>query len=936
MNRLLSCILLALSALAADLEADAKAVLARRCLGCHNSSARVAGLSLADRESATRAITAADPARARLLLRVVAKQMPPGNPLPPEEIANLRQWLEAGAPWTGVIRPPRERVGPDWWSLQPLRKNNEPPTVPADAGVWQNAPIDRFLFARLKSEGLKPSAEADRITFIRRATFDLIGLPPTPAEIDAFVGDTSPRAYEKLIDRLLESPHYGERWGRHWLDVVRFGESFGYERNLPRSRAWPYRDWVIQSFNADKPFNRMIVEQLAGDQVAAGDPSIEAATGFLVAGIHDDVTSAVPADILARRFADLDDMVTATGAAFLGLSVNCARCHDHKFDPIEQKDYYRLQSAFAGVQHSERAWAPRDSVRARQEKVAPLEEGLQKVNDRIASLRSHHDEAARAARPALEQKLLPAPASPGTDEKFAPKETRFVRMTITRCVSGVKAPAGHRILAATGSPMLDEVEIWTAAGNVARSARVTTSAAKAGSAASLLNDGKFDSVWTSAESQRAQITFEFARSEKVQRIYWSNDRVAQMQSLFQNGVPADYRFEGSLDGKTWFTLADSNGRIAMLEEDRQTRAVLSVMSEAARREWNTFHQERASLEGRLKAVPALPAAYLGTFRQPEEPAWLARGGNPMSRGGTIAPASVGVLRQMLPGFELDAGAPEAERRLALARWLSDNRHALVSRVIVNRLWHYHFGAGIVGTPNDFGQNGEKPSHPELLDWLAQRLIAHGWRLKPMHREIMLSAAYRQASTFQEAAARHDRDARLLWRFPPKRLEAEAVRDAVLAVSGALDRTMGGPGFDLFNIRVQNVAVYTPRESWGPETLRRTVYARSIRAMKEGLMGALDCPDSTMSEPKRATSTTPLQLLSLLNSTFTLDQAQRFAQRVREQGGDERSQAANAIRLALGRVAPAAELDESAAFIRTHGLAAFTRALFASNEFVFIM
>lgn len=308
----------------------------------------------------------------------------------------------------------------------------------------------------------------------------------------------------------------------------------------------------------------------------------------------------------------------------------------------------------------------------------------------------------------------------------------------------------------------------------------------------------------------------------------------------------------------------------------------------------------------------------------------------MNRGGDIKPASIGVLHQMLPGFELDANAPEAQRRLALARWLSDDRHALVSRVIVNRLWHYHFGAGIVGTPNDFGQNGEKPTHPELLDWLAERLIQKGWRLKPMHREIMLSAAYRQAGSFSEQAARVDRDARLLWRFPPKRLEAEAVRDAILAVSGSLDPTMGGPGFDLYQIRVQNVAIYRPRESWPPETNRRTVYARSIRAMKEGLMGALDCPDSTMSEPKRAVSTTPLQLLSLLNNTFILDQANRFAQRVRQQHSDAKSQAAASIRTALGRAATQPEIGEGAEFIRTHGLAAFARALFATNEFVFIM
>lgn len=772
-------------------------------------------------------------------------------------------------------------------------------------------------------------------------TIDWALLPHTGLRRDngrfiAFVNDASPGAYETLIDHLLDSPHYGERWGRHWLDVVRFGESFGYKRNLPRDRAWPYRDWVIQSFNADKPFNRMILEQLAGDRIAGGDPAIEAATGFLVAGIHDDVTSAVPADILARRFADLDDMVTATGAAFLGLSVNRARCHDHKFDPIAQADYYRLQSAFAGVEHRERTWAPLEAVRDRQEKTAPLEARLKTVNGGIAALRSRYDDVAGTARSALEEKLLPAPDSRGTEEKFAPRDTRFVRMTIARCVSGVKAPAGHRVLAAAGSPMLDEIEIWTATTNVARPANVVTNAAKAGAETRVLNDGRFDTVWTSGQSQRAQITFEFIRSEKVQRIYWSNDRAAQMQSLFQNGVPADYRFEGSLDGKVWFLLEDSNRRVALLEEDRQKRALLAVMTEDSRRQWNAFHEERASLEANIKAIPALPTAYLGTFHEPEEPAWLAKGGNPMSRGETIAPASIGVFDRMLPGFSLAPNAPEANRRLALARWLSDDRHALVARVMANRVWQYHFGAGIVATPNDFGKNGEKPSHPELLDWLAARLIAHGWKLKPLHREIMLSASYRQASAHNEAAARVDRDARLLWRFPPHRLEAEAVRDAVLAVSGALEGRMGGPGFDLFNIRIQNVAAYSQREAFGPETFRRTVYSRSIRGVKDGLMSSLDCPDSTMSEPKRSTSTTPLQLLSLLNSPFMLDQADRFAARVRrEAGSGGEDQVALAYRLAFGRAARPSEIAEALDFVRVHGLPAFTRALFAASEFVFI-
>jgi hypothetical protein len=921
-----------------DVESEATGVLAKRCLGCHNQTAKVAGLSLADRLSALegKALDENNPAASRLLVRVAAKQMPPGNPLPAAEVATLRNWVEAGAPWSGALNPPRERAGPDWWSLQPLRV----PAIPevADgASHWRDSAIDRFLLARMSEKGLRPAPPADRTTYIRRATFDLLGLPPTPAEIDAFVSDRSPKAFENLIDRLLASSNYGERWGRHWLDVARFGESFGYERNLPRARAWPYRDYVIRSLNADKPFSRMIIEQLAGDQVAPGDPQVEAATGFLVAGIHDDVTSAVPADILNRRFADLDDMVTATGAAFLGLSVNCARCHDHKFDPIEQKDYYRLQSAFAGVEHRERTWAPPESVRAHRAQAAPIEAELAQVNRDLASARAKALPAAQSARPAIEARLLPPPDSRGTEETFAPIEVRFVRLTITRCISGTKAAGGYRILVSGGAPILDEVELWTESRNVAGSATVTASAAKAGATAEVLTDSRFDQAWASAQGNRAQLTFALPRAERLTRIFWSNDRRGQMQQLFQVGVPADYKFEGSLDGVQWSTLATSERRIPTLEEDREKLALVTVMTDAERTQWKDLQAKRASLQAKLQAIPALPTAYLGAFAQPDEAAWLAKGGNPMSRGGTVPPASIAVLGRVLPGFELEENAPEAARRLALARWMADDRNALVTRVLANRVWQYHFGTGLVNTPNDFGKNGEIPSHPELLDWLAGRLVAHGWRLKPLHREIMLSAAYRQAGTYDEAAARQDRDARLLWRFPPRRLEAEAVRDAVLAVSGALDRTMGGPGFDLFNVRVLNVAAYDQRDSFGPETFRRTVYSRSIRGVKDGLMSSLDCPDSTMSEPKRSASTTPLQLLSLLNSPFMLDQAERFAQRLRrEAAGGPAEQVRMAFRLALGRVAQPAEVEEGVRFVRDHGLAALARALFATNEFVFVM
>jgi hypothetical protein len=353
-------ILLATAAAAQTIESKALIIIQARCLPCHDSATRTAGLDLSSLESARKggksgpALDVANPAASLLARRVTAAEMPPGSPLPPPDREIILNWLAAGAPWSATLASPaRKRAGLDWWSLQPLR-TAELPVPNGVPDLWAHSPIDRFIYAALQKKGLQPSPPADRRTLIRRATFDLTGLPPTPEEITAFVNDASSDAYERLIDRLLASPHYGERWGRHWLDVVRYGESHGYEQNHLRDRAWPYRDYVIRAFNQDKPFTQMVLEQLAGDQIAPGDPDTEVATGYLVAGPHDTVKIENIEGELQKRANDLDDMVATTGAAFLGLTTGCARCHNHKFDPIPQADYYRLQAVFAGVQHGER------------------------------------------------------------------------------------------------------------------------------------------------------------------------------------------------------------------------------------------------------------------------------------------------------------------------------------------------------------------------------------------------------------------------------------------------------------------------------------------------------------------------------------------------------------------------------------------------------
>jgi hypothetical protein len=926
----------------AGLESTAKAVLEKRCLTCHNAQMKTAGLILSSLENALKggskgpALVPRKPDESLIWQRISAGQMPPANPLSAEEREVIRQWIESGAPWTGVIgKAVRPRAGPDWWSLQPLRVSS-PPDPEGISAEWSRGAIDRFIYAKLAEKKLQPSGPADRRTYIRRATFDLLGLPPTPEEVEAFVGDNSAEAYQKLIDRLLASPHYGERWGRHWLDVIRFGESHGYEQNHLREHAWPFRDYVIRSFNEDKPFNRMIVEQLAGDQVATGNPAVEVATGFLVAGIHDTVKIENIEGELVKRANDLDDFLSTAGAAFLGLTVNCARCHDHKFDPILQADYYRFQSVFAGVEHAERALATTAEIERHRAVEEPLREQVKSIDERFAALKGQGEALVKQRREEIARQYKPPVDSRGTEEVFDPTQARFIRMTIEDSTKN-------------SPPAIDELEVWTAGPvpvNVAlasngtrakaRSTRSTMTATEAYQVENL-TDGKFDKLWISGEDGKGQITLEFPRPQNVTRIFWSRDRLGGQQGRFLGQVATRYIFEASLDGVLWRKLTDSVDRLPYEEEAREEFFLLSVLSAEQKSEWTSLKERRAGLEKQLAQIPAIPAAYIGRFVQPKEPTHLLKRGNPMDKGEVIAPASLSTLKSMLPGFELPADAPEGQRRLALARWIADDRNALTARVIVNRIWHYHFGKGLVGTPSDFGFNGERPTHPELLDWMARRFIELGWRLKPFHRELMLSAAYRQAGTANEKAAAVDSEARYLWRFPPKRLEAEAVRDSLLAVTGKLNLSIGGPGFQLYKYTVDNVATYLPLETSSPETFRRSVYHQAARSVRDDMLGTHDCPDSTIPEPKRVVTTTPLQALTLLNSSFILDQARYFAERLEREAGKNRTvQIERAFRLAFGRAPKPAEAAAAAALIGEHGLAVFCRALLNANEFVYVM
>ncbi|HEY3740024.1 MAG TPA: DUF1553 domain-containing protein [Bryobacteraceae bacterium] len=917
---------------AQDLEEQATGLIKRNCLTCHSAAAKMGGLVLEKRELALQggahgpAIKPGDSAGSLLVQKTAAGKMPPGKPLPDAERQILARWVDAGAAWTSTLTAvERKRAGKDWWSLQPL-KVSQPPA--GTAAGW-TSPIDRYLLAAMQTKGLKPSAPADRRTLIRRATFDLTGLPPTPEEVEAFANDSSADAYARLVDRLLASPAYGERWGRHWLDVIRFGESHGYEQNHLRPNAWPFRDYIIRSFNDDKPFDRLILEHLAGDVVANGDPNVEVGTGFLVAGPHDTVGNANEAASRQQRADDLDDMINATASAFLGLTVNCARCHDHKFDPIEQRDYYRMAAIFNGVTHGDREFAsPAEKRRVRAIRE-PLELELKAANERLEAIRKAAAPDIAEQREEILSKYRPAAGTGLTREDFAAEEARFVRL---------------KILGTTGgSAGLEELEVWSGARNVALASaggKVTASSTRIADGSpdaytpAFLIDGKFNQRWIAATDGAVDLTIELPVGEMVDAVSWSGDRAGGFKGKFEETAVSVYEVAISSDGREWKKVASSEGRLPSRAADREELLLLAVLDEPARDEYNDLKARRKGVQKLLDNAPKLPMVYAGRMRDPKEPAYLLKHGNAMDRGEVMVPESLSTLP--FAKFAVEEDRPEGERRVALAQWLADPKNPLTPRVLANRLWHYHFGHGIVGTPGDFGFNGERPTHPELLDYLASRLIENGWRMKPLHREIMLSQAYQQSSAFDEGSARIDGDGRFLWRFPPRRLEAEEVRDTILSVTGKLDRRMGGPGFQLYRYTVDNVATYFPIEKFGPETWRRAVYQTAARSVPSELLGQYDCPDSSLPEPKRIVTTSPLQALALLNNAFLLDQAKFFAERLEHDAGADRAKQVNrAFELAFGRKAEAEETRDALQLIERYGLPAFCRAMLNTSELIYI-
>jgi len=902
----------AAAAIDVDFESQIKPLLSAKCLDCHGPDHQESHLRLDRKSSMLRGGDSGEPAivvgnsEGSHLIRLVSgteagKVMPPeeADRLSEDEINLLRAWIDQGAKWPGAGGAMEEELDKtDHWSFQPV-KDVPPPQI---ENRWITNGVDAFILQKLTEHSLAPNPMATRAELIRRVYLDMLGLPPTPEAVQEFVADSDPNAYQRLVKDVLASPHYGERWARYWLDLVRFAETNGYETNRERPNAWPYRDYVIRSLNDDKPYDQFLKEQIAGDAI-----EVPEGTAYLVAGPYDLVKSPDINLTLMQRQNELDDMINTTGTAFLGLTLGCARCHNHKFDPVRQTDYYSLQAIFAGVEHGDRQLPLSQN---HQQELADLDL-------RIVHLRDQLRPFVRDAGPSR-----PPVSARGNEELFEPVHARFIRFTIEATNSS--------------EPCIDELEVFSGTKNVALAAEgaiATCSGTLPGYAIHRLehiNDGLVGNShsWISSEPGRGWIQIELPREAMINRITWARDR----EGRFGDRVATKYVIEVAMEPDQFRTVASSADRLPWTEgAPKQPEYDFAKFPVEKADQGRQLLSQLQQAEQRKSQLQAAGTVYAGLFRQPGPTHRLFRG-EPLAKREQVPPGTVAALGSL----NLDDASAEQQRRLALAEWIASEENPLTARVIVNRLWQFHFGKGLVGTPSDFGAAGVPPTHPELLDWLARELMSNGWSLKHVHQLILNSATYRQSSRPRADALEVDGATEWWWRFPPRRLEAEPIRDSILSVCGVLDTRMYGPGFSGFEVELENVRHYFPKKSYGPDDWRRMIYMTKVRLEKESVFGIFDCPDAATSVPKRSRSTTPLQALNLFNSPFMLQQTDLLANRLQRDCGDDVSkQIARTFWLCCGREPDEAELSDSLVFVAEEGLAAFCRAMLNSNEFVFI-
>ena len=970
-----------------DFVAHVRPIFAAHCVKCHGPEKQKSGYRL---DVASIALTGGDgsapnilPGRAATspLVRYLRgeiedmKMPPEGEPLSAKEIGTISDWINAGADWpaaaSAVVAHPL-----DWWSLQPLAVVSPPSLAPH--------PIDAFVRAKLATHHLTPAPPADARTLARRLSFDLTGLPPTPEELTEFAADTSPAAYDRLIEKLLASPRYGERWARHWLDVVHYGDTHGYDKDKLRNNAWPYRDYVIRAFNEDKPYARFVQEQIAGDVLFAGTADGIEALGFISAGPWDFIGHAeVPEtkiDGKIARHLDRDDMVANTIGTFSSLTVHCAQCHQHKFDPISQQDYYRLQAVFAALDRTDREYYRDDTRNARfQQLRREQRDTLAAIVSLEQPLRARAGQAYADLTRQLNQPPSSDPANPGMPSASrgyhsalspTPDVMKWVQVDLGESVeidrvtllpshddfNGIGAGFGFPVRFKVEAS--DDPQFQTGVSLLWQKFDQTFMAdfPNPGLSPFVTGGGKGDGI--SGRYVRVTVTklaarkddFMFALAELRVTDHSGKNSALNRPVTALDAIESGVRWRKSnlTDGVAPSSLSAEEK--AALERTRDA-LLMSLADAPTQTQHATLLAESARIAADLKKFPKPDLVYAGGVhtgsgnfkgtgadRGKPRPIQILARGQVTHPGRPVEPGTLSALTFAPARFEISADAPEGERRAALARWLTDPRNPLTWRSIVNRVWQYHFGRGIVDTPNDFGRNGNPPTHPELLDWLASDFRDSGGSLKALHRRIVSSETYRQSVAENAAAEKIDSGNTLLWRQNRRKLEAEAIRDAILATSGQLDLTMGGPGWQDFIIERPEHSPhyrYDLADPEDPRTRRRSIYRFVVRSQTQPWMTSLDCADPSMRVDKRNESLSPLQALALLNNGFVVTQAQHLAARVQRERPELNAQVARAHRLALGRAAERSTQAQLVAFAEVEGLPALCRLLFNLNEFSFV-
>jgi mono/diheme cytochrome c family protein len=956
------------------------------CLRCHNASKARGGLSLADAAAFAKGgengpvVVPKNLDESRLFEVVEGEEpeMPPDDDaLTPEAVAAIRSWIESGALWPEglVLADKSKKKQAPHWAFQPIRKV-EPPAVAEAVKSWVRNPIDRFVAAKHAELGFRAAPEADRRTLARRLYFDLTGLPPMPEEIRAFVDDTAPDAYEEFVDRLLDSPAYGERWARHWLDIVHYGETHGYDKDKPRPNAWPYRDYVIDSLNADKPYGQFVREQIAGDAIEPQSPSAVKALGFLSAGPWDFIghaeVSEAKTDGKIARHTDRDDMIGNAVGALMSVTIQCAQCHDHKFDPFLQKDYYALQATVAAVDRAERPFfADSDSQarfeNARREKLA-LVRNIESAETKIAAIagpeltnRRQAIETARAASKPAEhpQYGYHSAIEPKDDaEKWvrfefdSPVEVRRIDLfpafdNFAGIGAGFGFPVRYRIMGESGGavtklvdrtgedqkrPGIEPLKFEMEPGQSVKS--VTISATK-------LSPRQNDFIFALAE---VAIIDAFGKNVAATARVSSYDTIEAMprwgiRNLTDGVAPIKIDRAG-----------DPNHSPEALEADLQKWLATVVPAELSKELADSKSRlaEQESILSSLKPAGSVFAATVhtgtGTFTgtgasggKPRSIRILPRGdvNNPQAE---VAPGGIESL-----GFGADLFAfpdlqDESDRRVALARWVTHRENPLIWRSIVNRVWQYHFGRGIVDPPGDFGRMGGTPSHPELLDWLASEFRDGGESLKSLHRTIVTSATYRQVSSGPDEFAAKDGSNVYLWRQNRRKLEAEAIRDSMLAVSGQLDRSMGGPPFQDFVIERPEHSPhyrYDLADPKDPATFRRSIYRLIVRSQPQPFLTAMDCADPSIRVDRRNESLSASAALAQWNHASVLAFGEAFGKRMEKHPGTLAERIAWGFETAMGRPPHPDELTGLTGYATKYGTARAARLMFNLNEFTFV-